>query len=521
MLSMRRPRFVHSEVRPALALPLLLILVAGCTGDVRRSSLRLAVTTSTRDSGLLDVLLPVFEQQSGVRTEVIAVGTGAALKLGQAGDVDVVLVHARAAEDAFMAARHGIRREDVMYNSFEILGPADDPAQIQGTLPTQAFQRIAAAGERFVSRGDESGTHQREETIWEDAGGRPNWTGHVESGQGMGATLTMADQMEAYVLSDRGTYLKFKRKIQLVPLVSSAESLRNAYGVLVVNPQKHSHLNTESAQRFVDFMISPDAQRRIRDYEIDGERLFYPLHPAASADRGMSLIREGGQEAIRLLVRFDPLVLDAAYRSLCISLFAVALATLVGLPLGTLLARVSFPAQQFVVLACRAGMAFPTVFVGIVCYALFSRRGPLGPSELLYTPWAIVCGEFLLAAPLVISISHGAVKALDPRIGETAWTLGAGPIRRWRTYISEARVGVTLAVLTAFSRCVTELGIAMMVGGNIKYRTRTLATATAMETGKGEFGRGLAMGLILLAIALSVALLIVVVSRENETSDAR
>ncbi len=229
----------------------------------------------------------------------------------------------------------------------------------------------------------------------------------------------------------------------------------------------------------------------------------------------MNLIWEGFQDAFRLLLHFDPLVLDAAARSLWISVLAVGLATLVGLPLGTLLARISFPARGFVVLAFRAGMALPTVFVGIVCYALFSRRGPLGPFELLYTPGVIVCGEFLLALPLVVSISHGAVKALDPRVGETAWTLGAGPFRRWRTYISEARVGVMLAVLTAFSRCVTELGIAMMVGGNIKGRTRTLATATTLETGKGEFGRGMAMGLILLVIAMGVTVVIVYLSREE------
>jgi len=135
---------------------------------------------------------------------------------------------------------------------------------------------------------------------------------------------------------------------------------------------------------------------------------------------------------------------------------------------------------------------------------------------LLYTPWAIVCGEFLLALPLVVSITHGSVKSLDPIVAETAWTLGAGPLRRWKTYMSEARVGVTLAVLTAFSRCVTELGIAMMVGGNIKARTRTLATATAMETGRGEFGRGLAMGLILVTIALGVTVLIVHLSGEQQ-----
>lgn len=230
----------------------------------------------------------------------------------------------------------------------------------------------------------------------------------------------------------------------------------------------------------------------------------------------MELIWEGLQDAFRLLLQFDPLVMDAAARSVWISALAVALATLVGLPLGTLLARISFPGRRFLVLVFRASMALPTVFIGIVCYALFARRGPLGPLDLLYTPWVIVIGEFLLALPLVVSISHAAIRALDPRVGETAKTLGAGPWRRWQTLVSEARTGVMLAILTAFSRCVTELGIAMMVGGNIQHRTRTLATATALETGKGEFARGLAMGLILVAIALSVTLLVVYLSREEK-----
>ena len=233
----------------------------------------------------------------------------------------------------------------------------------------------------------------------------------------------------------------------------------------------------------------------------------------------MDLIVEGLRDAFDLLVNLDGQVLGAAVRSLWISLLAVGLATLVGLPAGVFLARRQFPGRASLVLLMRAAMALPTVFVGVVCYAIFSRRGPLGPLDILYTPWAIVCGEFLLALPLVVSISHGAIKSLDRRVGETARTLGAGLFRRWWTYLSEARIGVTLAVLTAFSRCVTELGIAMMVGGNIKDRTRTLATATALETGKGDFGRGMAMGLILLAIAMGVTFVIIYISREERGQD--
>lgn len=257
-------------------------MLAGCEqrgaeADVPSPVLRLAVTTSTRDSGLLDLLVPIFEREHRVRVDVIAVGTGAALKLGEAGDVDVVLVHARQAEDAFMAAAHGIRREDVMYNTFELLGPPNDPAGIRNLDPIVALQKIASAQQPFVSRGDESGTHIREKQLWEAAGERPAWDDYVESGQGMGATLTIADELNAYVLTDRGTYLKFKPKIRLIPLAAAAPPLRNSYGILVVNPQTHPGVRADLADAFVDFMISPQSQQRIRNYTIAGEPLFYPL----------------------------------------------------------------------------------------------------------------------------------------------------------------------------------------------------------------------------------------------------
>jgi tungstate transport system permease protein len=229
----------------------------------------------------------------------------------------------------------------------------------------------------------------------------------------------------------------------------------------------------------------------------------------------MELILEGVTEAWALIRHMDPIVMSAALRTLWVSSLAVGLAAMIGLPIGAFLARHPFPGRALVVLLCRAGMAAPTVFVGIVCYAVFSRRGPLGPMEVLFTPWAIVAGELALALPIVISITHGAVKSLDPRVAQTAISLGAGPVRRWRTYLSEARVGVSLSVLTAFARCVTELGIAMLVGGNILGRTRTLATATALETAQGDFGRGLAMGFILLLIALMVMAFIVLLSGER------
>ncbi|REJ98816.1 MAG: ABC transporter permease subunit, partial [Planctomycetota bacterium] len=175
-----------------------------------------------------------------------------------------------------------------------------------------------------------------------------------------------------------------------------------------------------------------------------------------------------------------------------------------------------FFGRGLLVIGFRAGMGIPTVLIGLVCFAMFSRRGPLGALELLYTPWGIVVGEFLLALPIVVTWTHGALAALDPRVAETACTLGAGPLRRWATYISEVRLAIALALLTAFARCFTELGIAMMVGGNIKYRTRTLSTATALETAQGEFARGVAMSLVLLVMALLLTVAITLLMRARD-----
>lgn len=275
IMSFRRQQFLIYVLAMLVTLP-------GCSpavtnGGSNKSALRLAVTTSTRDSGLLDELVPVFERQAQVRVDVVAVGTGAALTLGQAGDVDVILVHAREAEDEFMAGGHGVRREDLMFNTFVILGPENDPAAVASLEPVSALQQIAGGKHRFVSRGDDSGTHQRETKLWADGGGLPEWENFVESGQGMGATLTMADQMNAYVLTDRGTYLRFKEKIRLVPLGAASECLRNPYGVIVVNPDKHQGHDDKLAHAFVDFLVSPQAQALIGDYQLHGEPLFHPL----------------------------------------------------------------------------------------------------------------------------------------------------------------------------------------------------------------------------------------------------
>jgi tungstate transport system substrate-binding protein len=245
--------------------------------------LRLASTTSTRDSGLFDVLLPAFEDKHNCRVDVIAVGTGAALKLGESGDVDAVLVHARAAEEAFMQAGHGVRHEPVMHNFFIIVGPQDDPAGVTGLPADKALQKIAAAGQVFVSRGDDSGTHKKELAIWKLSGERPDWDGYLEAGQGMGPTLVIADEKNAYVLTDEGTWLKRRNDFRLKPVVEGDDQLRNPYAVMVVNPERHTAINSGLANTFADFLISEEAQRLIAGYQVNRQSLFHPDRLAAES----------------------------------------------------------------------------------------------------------------------------------------------------------------------------------------------------------------------------------------------
>lgn len=243
-------------------------------------SIILATTTSTQDSGLLDFILPDFEAETGIQVEVIAVGTGQAIALGEDGNADVLLVHARSLEDAFMDAGHGVRREDVMYNDFVIVGPPDDPADIEGmNRAPRAFEEIASAEAPFVSRGDESGTHTKEKAIWDEAGIDPSGDWYISAGQGMGAVLTMADEQLAYTLSDRATYLaRTLEGTELVILVEGDPILFNPYGVIAVNPEKSEEINNELANTFIDWLISVPTQEMISEFGVEdfGAPLFTP-----------------------------------------------------------------------------------------------------------------------------------------------------------------------------------------------------------------------------------------------------
>lgn len=264
----------------AIAIILTFLASSGASASAQEQSIVVASTTSTRDSGLFDHILPLFTTRTGIEVRVVAQGTGQALDAGRRGDADVVFVHASAQEEKFVQQGFGVRRFDVMYNDFVLIGPRSDPAGIKGS-PDIAVALISIQSKKaaFVSRGDKSGTHFAELGLWKAAGvdiaaeGDP-W--YKEIGQGMGAALNTASAMDAYVLSDRATWLAFKNRGELEIVVEGDKRLFNQYGVMLVNPARHPSVKAEPGQRFLDWLISPEGQQAIGEYNIDGQQLFFP-----------------------------------------------------------------------------------------------------------------------------------------------------------------------------------------------------------------------------------------------------
>jgi tungstate transport system substrate-binding protein len=273
MLSMRKP---------IVALIAVFYSAVCLAGHVlaQEKSIVVASTTSTKDTGLFEHLLPLFTQKTGIAVKVQALGTGQALDMARRGDADVVFVHAKSAEEAFIAEGNGVKRYPVMYNDFVLIGPKSDPAGIKGMKDVgAALKAIMAKGALFVSRGDRSGTHIAEINLWKASGvdiEKEKGPWYKSIGQGMGAALNTAGASNAYVLSDRGTWISFKNKGDLVIGVEGDKRLFNQYGVMLVNPAKHPNVKKDLGQQFIDWLVSPEGQKAIADYKINGEQLFYP-----------------------------------------------------------------------------------------------------------------------------------------------------------------------------------------------------------------------------------------------------
>ena len=269
------------ELRASRARIAWLLLALACAPSVlAQRFITVASTTSTEQSGLFKHLLPIFEQKTGIEIRVVALGTGQVLDLARRGDTDVVFVHAKSAEEQFLREGHGVQRFPVMYNDFVIVGPKADPAGIAGGTDTlDALRKIKSAGAAFVSRGDRSGTHIAEVNLWTMAGvdiAEEKGPWYRETGQGMGPALNTASSMNAYLLADRATWLAFKNRGDLAILVAGDQRLVNQYGVILVNPERHTHVKRAEGQAFIDWLVSPEGQAAIAAYEIAGEQAFFP-----------------------------------------------------------------------------------------------------------------------------------------------------------------------------------------------------------------------------------------------------
>ena len=492
-----------------------LIIILGlivCNSYAQTETLRLAITYTTENSGLMSRLNPVFEQDYGIKINTIIVGSGQALRLGQQGDVDVLLTHAPEDEEKFVEAGYGLKRYPVMHNDFILVGPVDDPADIHSSSSIfEAFEKLYNSRNSFISRGDDSGTHKKEKTIWKKAGLVPAGEWYVDAGLGMGQVLLLANEKGAYTLTDRGTYLAFKDKINLKILHQGDEILNNPYHVMAVNPDVNDEVNLDLANKYIKFLTSDKAQKLIGDYRYYGQQLFVPEiksgqkeAPSENNKNRDNFFIDATVSSFKLIVDFDKELFFVVWTSLKVSLLAVLIASIISLPLGVVVALNNFSGKGFLMACLNTLMALPTVVVGLLLYGILNRQGVLGGMGLLYTPTAMIMGQCLLITPVIWNLCIAAVNSADPRLARTCSSLSASFPQRCLIYMSEVRFALIAAIVTGFGRAIGEVGIAMMLGGNIEGYTRTMTTAIALETSKGDFEFALALGFMLLLVAFIV-----------------
>lgn len=494
----------------------LFLCVSFCNSYAKTETLRLAATYTSENSGLLNQLNPVFEKDYGIKIKQAIVGSGQALRLGRQGDVDVLLTHSPKEETEFVKNGFGVRRSFITYNDFVLIGPKADPANVKGSNSIfKVFEKIYNSKSEFISRGDESGTHQKEKYIWEQTDLSYLGEGYVSAGQGMGKVLLLANEKSAYTLTDRGTYLIFKDRIELDILYEGDDTLYNPYHAIAVNPVVNNEINHKLANKYIDFLIGHKAQNIIRNYTQNGEQLFFSENSTWENQPSNDEFQKKGNffidsiiSSLNLIFNFDAELFLVVFTSLIISVVAVLVASIISLPFSIIVALNQFPGKKLLMTFLNTLMALPTVVVGLLLYGLLNRQGLLGGMGLLYTQTAMVIGQCILIIPIICNLCISAVNSADPRLIKTCLSLGANFLQRCFIYANEVRFSLVAAIVAGFGRAIGEVGVAMMLGGNIDGYTRTMTTAIALETSKGEFEFALALGFMLLLVAFMVNILL-------------
>jgi len=519
----------------ALSLALLVHLLSATT---QRPAVRLATTTSVYDSGLLDAIIPVFEERYSLRVIIVSVGSGQALEIAKRGEVDIVLVHSKDQELKFIESGFGIHRIGLMYNDFVIVGPFDDPARIRGlSNAAGAFHKIAESGSKFISRADMSGTHLMELNIWRSINITPrsdvnSW--YIEANRGMGSVLRMADEMGAYTLVDRATWLSYRNQLnRLIMLVECNPPLYNPYSLILVNPEKGSYVNYRGALTLAAFLISRSGQELIENFRRDGEALFKPLAWEVELAERMGYLKQAEelnwyltQETYKEIAQegdsheaFVWEILSITALSLQVSLLSVAIGSAVGIPVGVLLGfkrpskkrLLSRLIEVSMKTSINTLMGLPPVVAGLMIFLVFNRSGPLGFLGLLYTPTAMVITQVILVTPIIVGVTMSAIAEVEEAVRERALSLGASERQAAWKVIKEAKSGIITAITVAFGAAISEVGGIMIAGGNIRWYTRTLTTAIITEVELGNFRLALALGIILLCIAFTINLVLTII----------
>lgn len=502
-----------------------------------------ATTTSVKDTGLMDELGAGFRDwaktRKGIDVDVqyVGVGTGAAIRMAKQGNVDFILVHAPALERDEVQKGVLVCRLPIAYNFFILVGPQSDPASVSGQELPEAFRRIYDSGVRgsavFVSRGDDSGTHQKEQSLWTLAG--TNYTDlsrrfsglwYLETGKGMGDTLLVANEKHAYTLTDIGTWLAFRDRLPMLrSLIARSVYGINVYSVSIPNQKNFPQVRFELARLFEEFVTGSEGQALIDRFgrERYGELLFTAFSTlnlaSSNPDPVAEWVRENavfdspcppmqsvttGQPSLMALPATESSeLLITAWRSVYVSSAATGLATLWSVPLAIVLAFGRFRYREAAEVAFQALTGVPTVLLGLLFYLLLVRSGPLGSLGILYTTEAMIIASSVLVTPILVSLMTATLGSVGRGVFEAALTLGASPIRAGLEALHDLRVPVAVAIFIAFTRAVGELGIAFMVGGDIRHSTRVLSTAIAFETARGNWEVALLFSGVLLMIVLA------------------